>query len=331
MGQITKTDDQVANAMKPLRTWVSQNMPKIAAAVPEHVRPNQIVRTLFNALQANPDLAMKCTASSIGKCLIRAATYGLEINSGQLGHCYLVPYGNEAQLQLSYKGIKELVRRSGQGMIFMGEVREGDVFQDNGQDEKPTHQKSDDAKRHEKKLSHAYAYMKFTNGFVVSKVMSRNECISHRDRYSKSWARSKKADSPWHEKNDAFPKMCQKTCVHALANDGDIPLSADLREAMQTVEGSSFEGASVIEPQKIEHRDSITLPNESKGGEVPVAMSLADFEAAAKECDTVERCQAMSKQYVDSYPEQREQIIEIFDVRSDHIEIEEQERAEANG
>lgn len=311
MGSIAKGTDQ---SMDALRQWVGQNMRKIEAAVPSHVRPNTIVRTLFNALEANPDLARKCKPASIGKCLIRAATYGLEINSGQLGHCYLVPYGDEAQLQLSYKGIKELVRRSGEGMVFMGEVRAGDRFCDNGQDEKPTHTKADDANRHEQPLTHAYAYMKFTNGFFVSKVMSRNECLSHRDRYAKAWIASKKKDSPWHEENDAFPKMCQKTCVHALANDGDLPLSADLRDALQTIEGEAYEGAAVVDavPAKQIAADP---------GEIPVEMTDAELIDAFRECDTPQQAERLRDHYAALYADNVDIIAEIADDRIMQLEI----------
>lgn len=291
-------------------------MPQIEAAVPEHVRPNQIIRTLFNAVQANPDILVKCTPSSIGKCLIRAATYGLEIASGQLGHCYLVPYGDEAQLQLSYKGIKELVRRSGEGMIFMGEVREGDQFEDRGQDEKPLHRKIDDPDRHKRKVTHAYAYMKFTNGFVVSRVMTRNECISHRDRYSKNWSRSKKKDNPWHEENDAFPKMCQKTCVHGLANDGDIPLSADLREALHATDAE-------MRPAEVVDANVVPVP-QLEQGEIE-QLDEDQLNTMARECDDMNQCDRLEKELQQQFPEQKQEIYEAFEARREEIaRIEEQ-------
>lgn len=219
--------------MAAFKGYLKTQMPVIRAACPSGVEANTIVRTMVNAIHGNPDLVTKCDHASLGLAVLKAATYGLEIADGQLGHAYIVPYGTKAQLQLSYKGIKELVRRSGQGFVVMGEVREGDQFEDFGAINAPLHKKSNDPKRHEKKLTHAYAVMRFNNNLTISRVMSVDECIAHRDRYSKTWqsavSRQREKEESWHEKSPNFPKMCMKTCVHALANDGDLPLSAEMR------------------------------------------------------------------------------------------------------
>ena len=309
--QLAKKQEMFDQRLTVFKREVAKMMPQIQAAVPDHVRANQIIRTLFNSIQANPDILVKCTPASIGKCLISAATYGLEIAHGQLGHCYLVPYGNEAQLQLSYKGIKELVRRSGEGMIFMADVREGDTFKDLGQDEKPIHEKADDPDRYKRPLTHAYAYMKFMNGFTVSRVMSRNECIAHRDRYSKNWKRNQNADNMWHEDNESFPKMCQKTCVHALANDGDIPLSADLRSALQ----------SDPELRQPEVFDATPVPAAAITHEEPQArsFSVADVEAAALECQDIVQCDNVEKALSEQYPDHKQEIHDTLEARREHI------------
>lgn len=320
------TTTEIAPAkMAEFKSQIAKLMPKVAAAVPDHIRPNQIVRTLFNTIEANPYILQKCTPISIGKCLIRAATYGLEISSGQLGHCYIVPYGSEAQLQLSYKGIKELVRRSGQGMLFMDVVHEGDEFRDCGQDEKPVHVKTDDPDRYSKPVTHAYAFMRFTNGFVVSRVMSRAACIAHRNNYSQNWKRSQKADNPWHEKNAAFGKMCAKTCVHALANDGDIPLSADLREAMQSV---GFGASDIIDAKAIEQID--VVPNHgSLGAAADAAITVrpddppaeVDWSFFTQEIDKVMTPLALDqfrKDWIDTHPHQKQ---EIWDRCEEHREL----------
>ena len=294
-------------------------MAQIKQCVPSHVRADQIVRTLVNALQQNPDLLLKCTADSIGKCLIQAATYGLEIANGQLGHCYMVPYGDSAQLQLSYKGIKELVRRSGEGMIFMGEVREGDQFQDLGQDEKPLHVKDDSPNRHEAKVTHAYAYMKFRDGFVVSRVMSRNACISHRDRYSKQYKRAvskgKEKDNHWHEDHDSFPKMCMKTCVHGLANDGDVPLSADLRSALT----SDHE-----EPITVQAVERTQLTHQAEPKPEPLTMDMVETEA--KNCKDMISADNKERDLQEQYPDQKQMIYDVMEVRRLAIAAVEEQR-----
>lgn len=294
--------------MAEFKQQIAQLIPKVEAAVPEHIRPNQIVRTLFNAVEANPYILAKCTPMSIGKCLIRAATYGLEISSGQLGHCYIVPYGSEAQLQMSYKGIKELVRRSGQGMLFMDVVHEGDQFADRGQDEKPMHVKSDDPDRFSKPVTHAYAYMRFTSGFIVSRVMSKAACLAHRNAYSQNWKRKPNTDNPWHENNAAFGKMCAKTCVHALANDGDIPLSADLREAMRSVEGLSND---IIDATAVEH---VALP---VSDDTPPDVDMSWVDEQLNKIMTPLELDRFCKEQIETHPHQKQ---EIWDRCEEHRE-----------
>lgn len=293
--------------MMEFKTHIAALMPKIEAAVPEHIRPNQIVRTLFNAIESNPYILQKCTPLSIGKCLIRAATYGLEISSGQLGHCYIVPYGSEAQLQMSYKGIKELVRRSGQGMLFMDVVHEGDQFTDRGQDSKPLHIKSDSPERFSQPVTHAYAYMQFTNGFVVSRVMSKAACLAHRNKFSQNWKRNPKSDNPWHEDNASFGKMCAKTCVHSLANDGDIPLSADLRDAMRSVEGMSNDviDATTVAPTALPH------------SEPPPEMDWHWFDEMISKVMTPLELDKFRNELVETFPTQKQ---EIWDRCEEHRE-----------
>ncbi|WP_202630600.1 recombinase RecT, partial [Deinococcus alpinitundrae] len=80
----------------------------------------------------NPMLK-ECTPESLLGAVMQAAQVGLEPDA--LGSAYLVPYYNknknvkEVQLQIGYKGLIELVRRSGQvTSIVANEVYENDEF-----------------------------------------------------------------------------------------------------------------------------------------------------------------------------------------------------------
>jgi recombination protein RecT len=60
---------------------------------------------------SNPALN-KCSPDSIVQALIGVAMSDLNIDTN-IGHCYLVPYGDKVQLQIGYKGFIQLLFRAG--------------------------------------------------------------------------------------------------------------------------------------------------------------------------------------------------------------------------
>lgn len=70
------------------------------------------------ALARNPDLQY-CTRASLIQCIYDSARFGLEVNTGR-GFAYLIPFNNRkagitvCTLQIGYKGMTELARRTGE-------------------------------------------------------------------------------------------------------------------------------------------------------------------------------------------------------------------------
>jgi recombination protein RecT len=90
----------------------------IANALPKSgVDSEKFVRFALTAINKNPKLS-NCTRTSVAQCLLDCASMGIEPD-GRRAH--LIPYNTKVgdkwvdvcQLQLDYKGIVELVRRSG--------------------------------------------------------------------------------------------------------------------------------------------------------------------------------------------------------------------------
>jgi recombination protein RecT len=87
----------------------------IAAALPKHMSPDRFIRVALTATMRNPDLLM-CTQTSFFRCLLDLSAYGLEPD-GRRAH--LIPFKNnktrvlECTLIIDYKGLADLVRRSG--------------------------------------------------------------------------------------------------------------------------------------------------------------------------------------------------------------------------
>lgn len=84
--------------------------PQMALALPKTMDADRMARIALTQFRAVPRL-LDCDPQSLMKCIMVAAQLGLE--PGMLGHVYLIPYKREAQLIIGYKGMIELVGRSG--------------------------------------------------------------------------------------------------------------------------------------------------------------------------------------------------------------------------
>ena len=118
----------------------------------------------------------------------------------------LIRYGQEAKLQIGYKGLVELARRSGEiSKIVTYVVREGDEFEySTGIESFERHKPSSSANRSEQPITHAVAAIKLTNGEINIQVMDSFALERHKTQYSKG---SNSKHSPW---NTAEEQMCKK-------------------------------------------------------------------------------------------------------------------------
>ncbi|MBQ4495198.1 MAG: recombinase RecT, partial [Selenomonadaceae bacterium] len=151
-----------------------------------------------------------------------------------LGFAYIVPYKNQAQFQLGFKGMIQLAMRSGQyRMLNSSSVREGQI--------KEIDFETGEIVRGEKisdKVVGYVAYMELINGFKKTLYMTVEEIKAHAEKYSQSYAydlRYGKRSSVWSMNFDA---MARKTVLKRLLNYyGIISIdqqSAALATALQT-------------------------------------------------------------------------------------------------
>lgn len=85
--------------------------PQISAALPKHIDPERLLRIVLTTVRKTPAL-LTCSRESVLAAIMQAAQLGLEPD-GNLGLAYLLPYGNQCQLIVGWKGLIELARRSG--------------------------------------------------------------------------------------------------------------------------------------------------------------------------------------------------------------------------
>ena len=111
-----------------------------------------------------------------------AASLDLPINQN-LGFAYIIPYKDEAQFQMGYKGYIQLAMRTGQYQtINAAEVYEGEIVKQNRfTGEYEFGEKTSD------KIIGYIAYFKLVNGFEKYLYMSIEEMQAHAKKFSKNY------------------------------------------------------------------------------------------------------------------------------------------------
>jgi recombination protein RecT len=198
---------------------------EIALALPQHVTPERLLRIALSEVRRNPRLA-QCSAPSLLGAIFTCAQLGLE-PGGALGHCYLIPYKDECQFQIGYKGMIELARRSGQiQSLSARSVYENDHFDYSyGLHEDLIHQPATGERG---ELTHAYAVAKLMDGGIQFEVMDRHELEAIRDGSQgyQTAVKYNKKDSPW---ISSFDEMCRKTVIRRMFKY--LPVSIELVKA----------------------------------------------------------------------------------------------------
>lgn len=178
----------------------------------------------------NKYLAKANPATVIGAAA-QAAMLDLPINQS-LGFAYIVPYGNEAQFQLGYKGYIQLAQRSGQYVdIGAKTVYEGELEYENRLLDKFKF-----GERTGDKVIGYLAYFRLTNGFEKMLFMELDEMIAHAKKYGKNY---KGGTDKWGLTD--FNTMAEKTVLKRLLSKYG-PLSI---ESIQMSQALSNDGGVI--------------------------------------------------------------------------------------
>ena len=183
--------------MASIGQYLMSRKASMEGALPKFMRADRLIRVALTAISKNPRL-LECTHESLALALLESGQLGLEPN-GVMGQAYLVPYKNgktgqyEAQFQPGYRGLVELVLRTGDVSSVDARAvweNDGDRFEyEYGLNPKLVHKPggcSDPAK-----LTHTYVVFQLKDGPPKFDVMTRGELEAIRRR-----SRAKD-DGPW--------------------------------------------------------------------------------------------------------------------------------------
>jgi recombination protein RecT len=203
---------------------------KVALAIPRHLSADRFARIALVAINKNPKL-VGCTKASLFQCLYDLSALGLEPD-GRRAH--LIPYGDKCTLIIDYKGIAELVRRSGEVSDLHADIIcDGDEFSycfGTG-----SHLKHKiELRKPRGEVIGAYSYVRLKDGTDSFDVMGKDEVEAIRKR-SRSGS-----SGPW---VTDWNEMAKKTVFRRHSKW--LPLSPDLRDAIEKDEDVDLKGGTI--------------------------------------------------------------------------------------
>lgn len=245
MNDTPQTTTTVAKQSKPttIRDRLESNEFKsaVAKALPRHLTPDRFIRVACTAIMRQPKLA-QCDQTSFFNALLTLSQLGIEPD-GRRAH--LIPFNNskrgviEVQLIIDYKGLVELIMRSGVvSNLHADIVCENDIF---GYDMGQIKMHRVNFKEPRGKPYAVYCICRFKDGSEKCDVMTVEEIEAVRKR-------SRAAnDGPW---VTDWNEMAKKTVFRRLSKW--LPLSPEFRDAIEADEDTPIGITTTSVPFEIE-------------------------------------------------------------------------------
>jgi len=178
----------------------------------------------------NSKLLAKAKPLTIMNAAVTAAVLDLPINQN-LGFAWIVPYKDEAQFQIGWKGFVQLALRTNQySRINVTEVYENQFNSFNAMTEELD---ADFGLDGEGKVVGYAGYMKLNNGFEKTVYWSMIKVKNHAKKYSKTYEKKnqygKLFHSPWNDESQ-FDAMAMKTVLKNMISKWGI-MSIEMQKA----------------------------------------------------------------------------------------------------
>lgn len=288
MSNLEQTKQALQTQEKPrsLQEMIESSAKELGRALPEHMKPERLVRIALTCIRQTPDLA-KCTPESFLGALFTSAQLGIEPIAGR---AYLLPFNNsrkkpdgtwhtvkECQFVLGYKGVVDLFYRHDKAIsLAWGVVHSHDSFEiEFGTDPKLRHIPANPAGP----VIGYWALANLANSGKTFHYMTKEECLEHGKKHSKTFDKKTGQffiSSPWIKDEEA---MCLKT---VLTQGAKIwPLSIELQRALEADETSRQLRPGVD--------DVLDIPSESNWDEVGAeAEKKIEKEVDTKAADQVQ-------------------------------------------
>ena len=236
---------------------------QLALAMPKHVDKDRWNRIALTCVRKNPKL-MRCDPLSLLARFMDLSSLGLEPD-GRMAH--LIPFKDEVTLIIDFKGIVDIVRRSGEvDQILADVICENDEFDyQKGTGAFLKHKVDLKNKDGRGEVIGAYSFVKLKDGSEDFDVMTRSEIDKVRQA-------SKTPDKgPW---KDWFEEMAKKTVFRRHSKW--LPFSPELKDKIEIdhtdalTDEERFKTSKTVGPAEPEiHVDFTEAPPSGEEGDQP--------------------------------------------------------------
>jgi len=250
-----------------------------------HLKPELELFFLKNIIDSNDKLA-DCTAEEAVKIYLSASRLGLTFQD-TYGFLYVIPYWNNGrnkpQLQIGYKGMEYLMKKSGlikrvigKDLVYQGEEYESGIK--DGQ-QYVVHKKSPFTRDKSKPEIGGYIFIEKFNGETMLLELSTADFNYARGK-SKSWPDTveKQKTSVWHQQRDA---MCLKTIWRRLYSE----LLAEIKIASEEKESAKYNAvaeAYKMSQQELSYEEDAAINTEPSIYEEVTAKEVQEQEPETK-------------------------------------------------
>ena len=252
-----------------LNTQLEQRADEFKKALPSHISPEKLQRTILTAAQNNPDLLMADRQSLITSAM-KAAQDGLLPDGREAALViFNTKQGNQWVKAVQYLpmvyGLRKKIVQSGEivslqtGLVYRCEVEEGSFLYEVGLEPPIRHRPKLDITEEEmadENIVAAYSMARMKDGSVSVEVMRRGEINKVRQASQTGKLGGKYGPKgPW---VDWFGEMARKTVMRRHSKT--LPMSGDI---IMDVEGREIEAAaSAMHALSVEPDAPIAIPDE---------------------------------------------------------------------
>jgi recombination protein RecT len=232
-------DEQKQTKLSPIMDILVSRRKQIYSLVPDKKMVDRMLRVIAMEIKKNPNL-MNCKPESVWGSVLNDAQLGLEVG-GTRGLCYLIPYKDQCQFILGYRGMLDLIGRANilSNIPIPRIVYKNDIFKlQYGDSPRLTHLPADDDRG---EIKGAYVVFELKTGGKAFDYMSIEEIYQIRDK-SPGYASSKSA---WHTDPTAMILKCPIRRIFKY-----IPTNPMLQHAIGLDEAADYGGqnnADVLE------------------------------------------------------------------------------------
>lgn len=174
--QLTPKQTLINNFTSTISRYEQKNLAELLET--HNITPSQFKNIVINEVKKSEQMqqAFLHNPASLFASILLCAELGLN-PSADVGEFYFLPFGKKITPILGYKGVLNLILRSGEiSKIWSEIVYEDDDFEyELGLEPKLTH--IPNLERDNKNIKYVYAVAKLTNGELMFKVMSKKEIM----------------------------------------------------------------------------------------------------------------------------------------------------------